>query len=53
MLPVLTFLMLFALNRRFFFDVASDPIFIYGFSALAVLYVIGVFMIRRLIDLKV
>jgi len=52
-LPVLTFLMLFALNRRFFFDVASDPIFIYGFSGLAILYVIGVYTIRRLIDLKV
>lgn len=52
-LPVLTFLMLFTLNSKFFFDVASDPIFIYGFSSLAVLYVIGVISIRRMIDLKV
>lgn len=52
-LPVFTFLMLFTLNRKFFFDVASDPIFIYGFSALGLLYVIGVFAIRRMIDLKV
>lgn len=52
-LPVFTFLLLFTLNSKFFFDVASDPIFIYGFSGLGALYVIGVISIRRMIDLKV
>ncbi len=52
-LPVLTFVLLFALNRQFFFDVAADPIFIYGFSALAVLYLVGVLSIRRMINLQV
>lgn len=52
-LPVFTFVLLFTLNRKFFFDVAGDPIFIYGFSGLAILYLIGVYTIRRMIDLKV
>lgn len=52
-LPVFTFVLLFVLNRQFFFDVAADPIFIYGFSSLAVLYLIGVLTIRRLINLQV
>ncbi len=52
-LPVFTFLMLFTLNPKFYFDVAADNIFIYGFSGLILLYCLGVFMIRRMIDLKV
>lgn len=52
-LPVLTFLFLFTLNRKFFFDVAGDPIFLYGFTGLGLLYAVGVYTIRRMIDLKV
>lgn len=52
-LPVFTFLMLFFLNPKFYFDVAEDKIFIYGFTGLIALYAIGVFTIRRMIDLKV
>lgn len=52
-LPVLTFLSLFIANRKFYFEIASDPIFIYGFGGLFLLYVIGVLMMRRMIDLKV
>ena len=52
-LPVLTFAGLFLLNPSFYLDVAQDPIFVPGFVGLVVLYFIGFFMIRRMIDLKV
>ncbi|MFO1254320.1 MAG: type II secretion system F family protein [Sphingomonadaceae bacterium] len=52
-LPVFTICMLFLLNPQFYLAVASDPIFVYGFSGLLILYAIGVMTIRRMIDLKV
>ena len=52
-LPIFTFVVLFLLNPRFFLDVANDPFFIPGFSALALLYLVGFITIRRMIDLKV
>lgn len=52
-LPVFTFLLLFFMNSKFYFDVSADPIFAYGFTGLIVLYAIGVYTIRRMIDLKV
>lgn len=52
-LPVLTFLSVFAINPAFYLNVAQDPIFIIGFPSLMLLYVVGVLMIRNLIDLKV
>lgn len=52
-LPMLTFLSMAAVNPSFYFSVATDPIFIYGFSGLIVLYLIGVWTIRRMVDLKV
>ena len=52
-LPIFTLLLLFGLNSKFYFDVSGDPIFIYGFTGLLILYIIGVFTIRRMIDLKV
>lgn len=52
-LPVGTFVLLFLANRGFYFEVAGDPIFIYGFTGLAILYAVGVMTIRRMIDLKV
>ncbi len=52
-LPIFTFLLLFGLNSKFYFDVSSDPIFTYGFTGLLILYFIGVYTIRRMIDLKV
>jgi len=52
-LPILSFVGLFILNPKFYLDVAQDPAFIIGFSSLMVLYAIGFFSIRRLIDLKV
>jgi tight adherence protein B len=52
-LPIFAFTMLFMFNPRFFLDVATDPWFVPGFSALIVLYIIGFLMIRKMIDLKV
>jgi tight adherence protein B len=52
-LPLFTFAMLFLINARFFLDVANDPLFVPGFSFLIVLYLIGYFIIRKLVDLKV
>lgn len=52
-LPIFTFTMLFLLNPRFFLDVANDPLFVPGFIFLAILYAIGFFSIRRMVDLKV
>lgn len=52
-LPVLTFAGLFLINPRFFLDVANDPWFIPGFVFLILLYTIGFFWIRKMVDLKV
>ncbi|WP_029942306.1 type II secretion system F family protein [Sphingomonas astaxanthinifaciens] len=52
-LPVLAFTALFLLNPAFYLDVAADPFFVPGFVALIVVYCIGVFTIRRMVDLKV
>ncbi|RST29693.1 type II secretion system F family protein [Sphingomonas ginkgonis] len=52
-LPILTFLLLFTANPRFFLDVADSRAFVPGFVGLAVLYTIGFVMIRRMVDLKV
>jgi tight adherence protein B len=52
-LPLLTFISVFILSPEFYLDVAGDPLFIYGFTSLIVLYFIGVFIIRRMIDLEV
>lgn len=52
-LPVITLLSMFAVNPGFYLDVAQDPVFLIGFPALLVLYGIGFFTIRRMIDLKV
>jgi tight adherence protein B len=52
-LPILTFVSTFAVSPAFYFDVAQDPIFLVGFPSLLLLYVIGVYIIRRMVDLKV
>ncbi len=52
-LPVLTFLVLFSINPEFYLDVAQDPIFTIGFVTLLALYLLGVFWIRKMVDLKV
>ena len=52
-LPVFTFVMLFLFNSSFFLDVANDPWFVPGFTFLIILYLIGFFTIRKMVDLKV
>ena len=52
-LPVVAFTILFIGNPGFFLDVADDPAFIPGYAVLLIMYAIGFFWIRRLIDLKV
>lgn len=52
-LPIFTFVMLFLFNPNFFLDVANDPWFVPGFGFLLVLYLIGFFTIRKMVDLKV
>jgi tight adherence protein B len=52
-LPIFSFTILFIYNPAFYLDVATDPIFEIGFPALMVLYAIGVFLIRKIIDIKV
>lgn len=52
-LPLLAFTVLFLLNPAFYLDVAGDPAFLTGFAGLIVLYFVGFFTIRRMVDLKV
>ena len=52
-LPVFAFTLLFLLRPKFYLDVADDPAFLPGFLSLLILYAIGFYTIRRLIDLKV
>lgn len=53
LLPVLTFVVLFSINPGFYLDVAQDPIFTTSFVILLGLYLLGVFWIRKMVDLKV
>jgi len=52
-LPVVALTLLFLGNPRFYLDVADDPAFVPGFVGLLVMYAIGFFSIRRMVDLKV
>ena len=52
-LPVVAFTLLFLINPEFYLDVSDDPAFIPGFVGLLLLYAVGFFWIRRLVDLKV
>ena len=52
-LPIFAFVTTFLAVPSFYLDVADDPIFIYGSIGLLIQYVIGVYTIRRMIDLKV
>jgi tight adherence protein B len=52
-LPIFTFSLLFIANSRFYLDVAGDPWFTPGFVILIMMYLIGFYTIRRMVDLKV
>lgn len=52
-LPVLTFAFMFATQPRFYLDVMDDPWFLPGVMGMAVMYTLGVLMMRKIIDIKV
>lgn len=52
-LPIITFVVLFAVNPEFYLEVADDPMFFQGYTGLIIFYFIGIFWIRRMVDLKV
>ena len=52
-LPIGSFVLLFLLNPAFYLDVADDKMFIPGFGMIIAMYVVGVLIIRRMVDLKV
>lgn len=52
-LPIFSFILLFSMSPRFFLDVANDPWFVPGFVLIGINYIIGVLIIRKMIDLKV
>jgi tight adherence protein B len=52
-LPVGAFSILFLSSPSFYLDVSDDPMFVPGFLGLVLLYSIGFYAIRRMIDLKV
>ena len=52
-LPVGTFSFLFVASPKFYLDVADDPAFVPGVVTLVVMYCIGFYIIRRMVDLKV
>lgn len=52
-LPVLTFVGMFLVNPAFYLDVAQDFIFMFGLPLMIVWYFVGVFWIRKLVDIKV
>ena len=52
-LPVITFVSLFLLTPQYYLDNADDPIFVYGSITLVIMYIVGVMIIRKLVDLKV
>ena len=52
-LPIFAFVSLFAINPGFYLNVARDPIFFIGFPALILWYLVGVLMIRKLVNFEV
>jgi len=52
-LPILSFIGMFLINPAFYLEIAADPIFVFGFGGLIALYFVGLYAIRRMIDLKV
>ena len=52
-LPVFAFVTVFLGNPGFYLNVIEDPIFIIGSISLTTLYIIGVYVIRRMVDIKV
>lgn len=52
-LPIFAFVTIFLLTPQYYLESADDPIFVYGFITLTIMYILGVYIIRRLVDIKV
>ncbi len=52
-LPVITFVTLFVLNPPFYLEVATDPIFYIAFPVMIAWYFVGLFAIRKMVNLEV
>jgi tight adherence protein B len=52
-LPILTFAFVFATQPNFYLDVIDDPWFLPGLAGMAVFYVSGIAMMRKIINIKV
>lgn len=52
-LPVFTFVSVFLSSPQYYINTSDDPIFIRSAIGLVLMYALGVYIIRRLIDLKV
>lgn len=52
-LPAVSLVGMFLVNPAFYLETAADPMFIWGFTILIVLYLVGLLWLRRMIDLKV
>ena len=52
-LPLIAFVGMFTTNPEFYLSVAQETSFLIGFVCLMAMYAMGVFMIRRLVDIKV
>jgi tight adherence protein B len=53
LLPIATFVGLFTVNPQFYLAVAQDSMFITGAIVLALMYLCGFLIIRKLVDIKV
>jgi tight adherence protein B len=52
-LPVFGFVSIFLVTPQYYLSNAEDPVFQYSSVALLVMYCLGVYIIRRLVDIKV
>ncbi|MFC3174039.1 type II secretion system F family protein [Novosphingobium bradum] len=52
-LPAVSLAGMFLVNPAFYLETAQDPMFVWGFGILILLYLVGLLWIRRMIDLKV
>jgi tight adherence protein B len=52
-LPIVTFVGMFTVNPAFYLNVSRDIIFIIGLPSLLLWYLVGVFWIRHLVNIKV
>jgi tight adherence protein B len=52
-LPIGTFVVMFASQPSFYLDVADDPLFMPGVIAVLVMYTIGILLMRKMISIEV